>query len=407
MEKDSPHKSYARIYTFIFLLIVTLSLSLLSLNLKNITFGAGADEGYYLAYADYISHKGIGGYANLFSSYLGNQKNWLFPNPLRAGFILLSSLFVTIFGSDFFSLTYLSLFSFCIFLFVCFYFTRRYFDQKIAVLLTLLLAFSPLNMAMARRALTESTLNLFSILSIWLFFDLLKHRSNRKYAIFIFVYAFTILVKETAVLLSSVFVVYLVFYKFVFKKRVNLADFLSATLIPFTIVGFIYINLSGGLSRIIDTTRIYLASPVTNQYALLFGSGPWFRYIIDYVILSPWVAVFSIGFLFYYLLSKEYDEKIVYFLLVLIVPFLVFNIFTKNIRYVMVLDMPMRLFSIIILKKLLELRFPKHAFTLLIALVITLSMLDYFNFQNLFLKESIYDPVSFLLLRAKHIIPYQ
>ncbi|MCX5704328.1 MAG: glycosyltransferase family 39 protein [Candidatus Omnitrophica bacterium] len=407
MEKNSPHKSYARIYPFIFLLIVTLSLSLLSLNLKNIIFGERVDEGYYLAYANHISHKGIGGYADLFSSYLGNQKNWLFPNPLRAGFILLSSLFVTIFGSDFFSLTYLSLFSYCILLFICFYFTRKYFDEKIAVLFTLLLAFSPLNMAMARRALIESTLNLFSILSIWLFFGLLKNRSNWKYILFISVYSFTILVKETAVLLSSIFVIYLIFHKFVFKKGVYLKDFLSTTLIPFAIAGFIYINLAGSLSNVIGTVKIVLASPETNQYAILFGSGPWFRYIIDYIILSPWVAILCIGFIFYYLLSKEYDEKTVYFLLVLIVPFLLFNIFTKNIRYVMILDVPMRLFSVLILKKLAEYKFPKYAFILIITLVITLSIFDYLNFRSLFLREGIYDPVSFLLLRAKHIIPYQ
>ncbi|MDP3786416.1 MAG: glycosyltransferase family 39 protein, partial [Candidatus Omnitrophota bacterium] len=210
----------------VFLLVLAVSFTLTSLSIKDVEFESGADEGYYLRYASYIGEHGLGGFTDLFKNYIENQRDWLYSNPLRIGFITLSSVWLKIFGYSFLNLAYFSLFSFCVFLIISFYFASKYFDDKTALLLAILLAFSPLNMAMARRALLDSTFNLFCILSIWLFFDLLKKRTTLKYILFILIYSFTILVKETGVLLSIFFLLYLIFYKD--KKYL-----LSVTLFPF------------------------------------------------------------------------------------------------------------------------------------------------------------------------------
>ena len=383
-----------------FLLVLAVSFTLTSLSIKDVEFASGADEGYYLRYASYIGEHGLGGFADLFKNYIENQKDWLYPNPLRMGFIALSSVWLKIFGYSFLNLAYFSLFSFCVFLIISFYFAAKYFDEKITLLLAILLAFSPLNMAMARRALLDSTFNLFSIFSIWLFFGLLKKRTLLKHILFILIYSFTILVKETGVLLSLFFALYLIFYKG--KKY-----FLSVTLFPFLIVGSTYIILAGGLSNVIDMIKIILTSPGHNEYAILFGSGPWFRYLIDYILLSPWVVILSSGFVFWYLASKEHDERVTYFLLAFVVLFFSLNFFTKNVRYLMILDMPMRLFSVLMLKKLFEARFPKQAFILLSVSVVAIAAFDYLNFYNLFARGEIYDPVSYWLLRGQHIIPWR
>ena len=383
-----------------FLLVLAVSFTLTSLSIKDVEFASGADEGYYLRYASYIGEHGLGGFADLFKNYIENQKDWLYPNPLRMGFIALSSVWLKIFGYSFLNLAYFSLFSFCVFLIISFYFAAKYFDEKITLLLAILLAFSPLNMAMARRALLDSTFNLFSIFSIWLFFGLLKKRTLLKHILFILIYSFTILVKETGVLLSLFFALYLIFYKG--KKY-----FLSVTLFPFLIVGSTYIILAGGLSNVTDMIKIILTSPGHNEYAILFGSGPWFRYLIDYILLSPWVVILSSGFVFWYLASKEHDERVTYFLLAFVVLFFSLNFFTKNVRYLMILDMPMRLFSVLMLKKLFEARFPKQAFILLSVSVVAIAAFDYLNFYNLFARGEIYDPVSYWLLRGQHIIPWR
>ncbi len=391
----------------IFALVLCLCLTLISTGLKDVKFASGADEGYYLKYASYIGEHGLGGFPDLFKNFIGDQKNWLFPSPIRMGYIALSSAWLKVFGYSFINLAALSLFSFLIFLAISFYFARKYFNDKIAVLFVTLLAFSPLNMAMARRALLDSTFNLFATLSIWLFFGLLKNRSWSRYFLFIAVYAFTILVKEMAVLLSLFFALYLIFSKFVLKKTVTTKDFLSATVFPLLIAGSAYLIAAGNLSDAVNTVRITLTSLEHNEYLLLFGSGPWFRYIIDYTALSPWVIILSLGFVSWYIAANGRDETVSYLILACAVLFFSINFFAKSVRYVIMLDAPMRLFSVLILNRIFEARLPKYALILTAVSVAAIAVFDYLNFYGLFVSGNIYDPQSYWLLISKHIIPWR
>jgi 4-amino-4-deoxy-L-arabinose transferase-like glycosyltransferase len=371
-------------------------------------FAEQADEGYYLRYATTISDKGLGEFRNLFTEYIANEKNWLFPNPLRIGFIIISSIFCKIFGNSFMALAYLSFLSYLTFIVINYHFCRRIFDKEKAMLLSILIAFSPINMAMSRRALSDSLTTLFLGLSIWLFLDAVtKDKRIIKKILFLLTFSFSILTKETCIFLAVPLLIFIVIYKTIFKGKVKWSDCLYIFIYPVFLLLLVYYFASGSLFKITEVVKVVSTTVKDNQYAILFGSGPWFRYIIDYILLSPWVAILSMGFILSYLFSKDSDEKILYFLLVFIVLFFVLNIFTKNIRYVMILDMPMRLFSVFMLKKLFENKFPKYAFILITVLVISISVFDYINFFDLFIKEGIYDPVSFSLLRAKHIIPWK
>ena len=400
-------KSYSKKYTLLFIIIILFSFSLIFPSLKNVKYFPEADEGYYLKYATYISTNGIGNFHELFKDYIENKNNWLYPSPLRIGYILLSAASMKIFGNTFLSLSLLSLVSYLAFLIVSFYFTRKYFDEKIAFLLTILLAFSPLNMAMARRALQDSTANLFYILSIWLFFDLLSKRSNLKYVLFVLIFSFTILVKEPALLLSPVFIIYILIHKYLLKNPIHIKDILAITVYPFAIVGLVYMSCAGDFSYVLNTVKTILISQKTNQFSILYGSGPWFRYLIDFMLLSPLVCILSIGFIFYCLTLKELDSRISYFLVIFVLVLFFFNLFDKSIRHVIILDMPMRLFAIFMLKNIFETKIPKYSAIITAAIVIIISVFDYINFNYLFIHQRIYDPVSFWLLRAEHFIPWR
>lgn len=405
MAKNCNSKSYTKRYTLLFITLLSIAFFLIFSSLKHLHFDANADEGYYLKYATYVNTNGIDRFPDLFKDYIDNKDNWLFPNPLRIGFILISAVFVKIFGSTFMSLALLSLASYLAFLIISFNFTRKYYDEKTSLFFLFLLAFSPLNMAMARRALMDSTANLFYILSIWLFLDLLNKGNNLKYAIFVIIFSFSILVKETTVLLSPIFILCMLFYKYSLKRSINLKDLLSVTIYPYAIVGLAYMSFAGRFSYIVDTVEIILSSPKTNQYAILYSSGPWFRYLIDFMLLSPWVCILSTGFVFYCFTLKRVDSRISYFLIIFVLGFFVFNMFTKNIRYIIMLDMPMRLFAILMIKNIVETKMKNYSTVIIAVIVITISMSDYVNFNDLFVQKGISDPISYHLLRARKIIP--
>lgn len=138
--------------------------------IKYVNFAKNADEGFYLRYANAISNKGIAEFRNLFTEYINNKENWVFPNPLRIGSIIIASLWCRVFSNSFVALAYLSFFSFILFIIINYIFCNRVFGREKATFLAFLIAFSPINMAMSRRALCDSLTTLFLGLCIWLFF---------------------------------------------------------------------------------------------------------------------------------------------------------------------------------------------------------------------------------------------
>ncbi len=382
-----------------------ISFVLLCSTFKYIQFAVTTDEGYYFKYATYIAKNGIMGFPGLFSDYIQNNGHWLFPSPIRIGYIIISSIWLKIFGQTFFNLACLSLFSFYVFLIFCFYFIKKYFDQRIASLSVVLMAFSPLNMAMARRALMDATVNLFTVASVWFFLESLKEKRLSKTIIFIAIYTATILIKENSVLISVFFVFYILMRRLIFKNNLRLIDFLAVTIIPFALAGVVYVALAGGFTPVADTVKIILSSPHFNRYAILFGSGSWVRYIIDFMLLSPWTCILAIGFTVYYLIRPEWDEPTFYLILFSLTMVILMDFFTKNIRYLLMLDMPIRLLAVLALGKLTG-RIFKNSATFVVGIFIAaIALFDCLNFIDFFIQQGIYDPVSCWLLKASHIIP--
>jgi len=386
-------------------LIIALALTLVLSTFEQVRFFARADEGCYLRYAAYLGEKGPSGLAAIFQGFIQDQPHWFNPNPLRIGFIILSGAWLKILGYSFMNLAFLSLFSYALFLGLSYYFSRKYLGEQLALLLVILLAFSPLQMAMARRALIESTTNLFLVSAVWLFWDFLKSRSRLKSILFIAVFTGSILIKETSVLLIFVFLPYFLADRFIYGKKTSLKEIAFILFLPLILAGLAYLLL-GCFPYILETLKILCGPPQPASYATLFCSGPWYRYLIDYMLLSPWVVILAVGFIFSFFLQREEEGLSLYFIFVFLLTFILFNIFMKNVRYVIILDTPLRLFSLLMLNRIVGRIYPRQAMKLTFALVMALALFDYFNFYQLFIQEGIYDPASFFLLKAKHFIPF-
>src|SRR5437764_11029814 len=108
---------------FLFLGVTALLIS----SLHRITYYPEADEGYYLQYMDYIHREGIQGFPHLFQDYLRDHRNWIYPTPIRIGFISASALAARIWGPQFLTLSYISLLSCGALILVNYYFLERHF----------------------------------------------------------------------------------------------------------------------------------------------------------------------------------------------------------------------------------------------------------------------------------------
>lgn len=389
----------------VLLLIICVSVLILP-SIRDVEFAEKADEGYYLRYADEISTHGLTEFRNLFTQYIENKSHWFFPNPLRIGFFLVASAWINIFDKSFFALSYLSFLCYLLFIITNFHFCRKHFGEEKAIFLSLLIAFSPLNMGMSRRALADSAVTLFLALSMWLFLEMLREDKNfKKKGAFLLIFSFSILMKETCALLIAPFLIFIIAYDINTEGKIKSQNIIF-TIFPLVIAFLVYIILSGSLGKTIEVIKIILQSPGSNEYALRYGAGPWFRYIIDFMLLSPCTLILSIGYIF--CIAKNWDlinwNKL-FFLTILLVLFCILNFFTKNLRYVMILDMPIRLFSIFMIYRLIPEKVNDNLRRIALATIILLiCVTDYFTYKNIFVINSVYDPVSIWLLGYRNII---
>ena len=50
----------------------------------------------------------------------------------------------------------------------------------------------------------------------------------------------------------------------------------------------LWLFAAGDLGTLLQVVRGIVSSPAENAYAKLLGLGPWYRYLLDYLVLSPW-----------------------------------------------------------------------------------------------------------------------
>ncbi len=377
------------------------------------SFMKRADEGYYFIFASRVAERGLSQFPALIKSYASNTELHLYPPPSRVGHILLTALWLKLFGYSFVNLARFSFFCYVLFILVCFYFSLKLFGRDLAFPFALLSASSPLVMAMGKRAHLDSNANLFWALCIWIFLGFLITKKKSKFIIFLIVYSVCISIKESSAFLLVFFVMYFLIHKYYFKNAISNNYLLGIIFIPPILIGISYLVLFGGfynfLSLIKGLLDTHFGSVKFSQYAVLFCTGPWYRYIIDYLLLSPVTTLLFLGYLGYILISRKWEDKILYFFLYFITVFGIFSNlkYSKVVRFVINLDMVISLFSVFMLYELFRQKNKRYQTYFVLMGVIVIFFVNYHNFLYLFCNRNIYDPVSYWLLQAKKIIPYQ
>ncbi len=373
-------------------------------------YAKSADEGYYFTFANLIAEDGISRFPQLAKVYIDNKEARLFPTPLRVGHILSTALWFKLFPNTYVSLARFSLFCFILFLVMSFYFARRHFGDDVAYPFVLLLSSSPLMMAMARRALSDIHGNLYWGLAIWLFLDFLRRGNKIKYLMFILAYAFSIIVKESSIALLLFFVTFFFIHKYIYKGDISNAYLIGIIILPVLLVGATYIILFGGIGNVIGIIGAVLDTHFgvqASRYATLYCTGPWFRYIVDYLLLSPITTLLFIGYFCYRLVIRRNEWKIAYFMAYFTAIFLIFsNVrYSKVVRFVINLDMVIALFSVLFLYELFRQQDKRRQTFIVFGITAVIFILNYLSFIDIFCIKDLYDPVSAGLLSARKFIP--
>ncbi|MCX5677636.1 MAG: glycosyltransferase family 39 protein [Candidatus Omnitrophica bacterium] len=387
---------------FTVLLIAAFAIGiLLRISFLNVSqYNMGPDESFYLRYANIFAEKGLPSINGMAIEYIANAGMHLFPNPTRIGQIVMSGLWLKMLnGFDFNALVRMSAFFSILSLFVGYLFAKKLFDEKIALLSLMLFAVSPLNLALARRALQDGTIYFFVLLTLYAFYIALKRQSRVAYIFFIVSFFICVMVKESTVLLAAFFAFFILWDRTFYNKSLNVllpAISIAAAFVFITVAYLVFI----GQDNLVRLVNIISTSPMTNEYARMYQSGSLLRYLIDFILISPLTVIAAAGFFVLFITGNiAQDDASFYLVTFFIISYMVYSLFSKNLRYVIFLDLPIRILAAVFMSKLFT-RFGNKAFALSVSAVMAVAVTDFLLFKHIFLTCAVYDPVTVNLLNA-------
>lgn len=374
----------------------------------SVAYHADLDEGTYLGYVAHVAEHGLGSYPELFRGYAADSERWIFPSPLRVGFVAGAAGWAQLCGASYLALSWFSLASHLAFVLLNFVCLRRHRGDRVALGVSALLAFSALHLVIARTALLDSHAVLWQAATFWLFVELLHAPARRLWSmLFVPVCAWTIVVKEASVFLVAplalVYAVECVRSRGALSWRRGVALFGLAFALAFGVLAL----AAGGIAELRECVHIVRASLATNEWAKANLAGPWYRYVVDALLVSPYVTLVALVGAGAVLLrardaAREYSLELRWFAIAAL-GIGGLSLIGKDLRYALALHVATCLAAWCGLEFVFERARPvvARAGLVLAALLLCVSELCTFN---LFIDRGLYDPVTHWLVRVRELV---
>jgi len=265
-----------------------------------------------------------------------------------------------------------------------------------------LLAFSPLQVHLAQHALIDGVFTFWAILNVWLLWENLQRPNDRR-----LLAAFAIGLAGMVITKENSFFVYLALCGLVGVNRWAKFGHVTPRLLFMGVLGpFLglatLVVLAGGPQQFIEIYHLLVTKAETLTYAIKTGDGPWYRYLVDLMLLSPLVLVLAIGGVF----SQVRGHR-AYVYLVAFVGFsyaIMCNIrYGMNLRYASIWDLPMRALAAAQVGAIAA-RFGARQSLVTGVVIAALCAYDLRQYQLFFVDSSLYELVTGGLLQVVKIL---
>ncbi|HEY2714353.1 MAG TPA: hypothetical protein VGI60_17720 [Chthoniobacterales bacterium] len=163
---------------------------------------------------------------------------------------------------------------------------------------TALMATSPLDVYLCQRAMIDGYFAFWALAALWLAWENLQ-RPRRAGWLVAYALCLTVVVltKETAA-----FVVLAILGIFLANRLLHLGtvtpQLLAATIIGPAIAALILFVMIGGVGETIRFYEMFVAKSRSSFYSVAAQDGPWYRYAIDFALVSPAIVAFAVGGIF-------------------------------------------------------------------------------------------------------------
>jgi 4-amino-4-deoxy-L-arabinose transferase-like glycosyltransferase len=365
----------------------------------------GFDEGLYREYVNSLARVGLTNYSDIVDHYIEVQKTLpgsILP-PTRFLYIFSAYVWHQLFGTEALAALHnvASLFGILnLLLATCF--AWRLKGPAAGLTVAALIAVAPTQLHMSQHALVDGFFTFWGLLSVWLLWENLRAARNWRWLIpYSLTLALMVITKENAAFVYFALLVLLLANRW-FKWGTVTRELLACTFIG-PLLGFvILVFLAGGLETLRTSYQLSVSKNFSLPYAVMTGDGPWHRYIVDLLLVSPVVVVLALGALFQLKMDKKPE---LFVLLFIAASYLVMcNLkYGMNLRYANMWDLPLRILAFSTLGAL-AVSLQRYRVVALAAAIAFLCVLEYRQYLILFVNYPLYELVPGGVLRALHIL---
>lgn len=365
----------------------------------------GFDEGLYREYVNALTKNGLGSYPDMVEGYIDAQTKMPTPMlpPVRFFYIFNGYIWQRVFGSEALeSLRQVAAFFSVLTLLLATAFAWRLRGPTWACAIAALMAFAPTQIHMSQHALIDGFFTFWTLVALWLLWEnLVVPNDWRRLAGFGCSLALLVITKE-----NSCFV-WLAIAALILANRWLEFGTTTRSLLLVAVAGpllgvVVLVFLSGGLANLIETYRLLVTKASVAHYAIMTGDGPWYRYLVDLMLVSPIILVLAIGALFR--VNRTMKPEF-YFVVFIAASYLIMcNVkYGMNLRYANIWDMPLRFLAVSCLSGVAGLiaRYRNLIFGVAIGLI---AAFEFHQYIVLAVRYPLYELITHDLLQALHIL---
>ena len=365
----------------------------------------GFDENLYRGYVDNLIRYGVTAYPDFAQHYIELQTRLpsaILP-PTRFLYVFAAYAWHSVTGAD--ALTALhnvsSAFSMLL-LVLATGFAARMGGLRVAILVGALMAFAPTQIHMSQHALIDGFFTFWATLCLWLLWENLRKPDDWRWLTgFGVSLALLVLAKENAMFVYIGLVgLVLANYWLRFGQVTRL---LLATMFVGPLLGVaLLVNLCGSPMQAFRIYQLLVSKASVLPYAIATGDGPWYRYLVDLMIMSPIVLVLAIGGIF---TLRRADKAGAYMLAFVSASYLLMcNVrYGMNLRYANIWDLPLRYLAVGCLSHVSEL-FGRRAALALYVLTGLACLHELRQYLIFFVQDDLYELITAGLLETIKIL---
>lgn len=367
--------------------------------------GIGFDEGLYRNYVNSVIREGLGEYPAIVDHYIEVQRaltGSILP-PVRFLFILSAYLWHCVFGTEALAALHdvAALFS-ILTLLLASAFAWRLKGRAWALGVAALMGCAPTQIHMSQHALVDGFFTFWALLSVWLLWENL--RAPRKPVLLVL---YTICLSLLVLTKENSFFVFVALLALMVANRWLGFGSVTKEILVCTFVGPLFgvvalVFLAGGMETLLTVYRLSVGKNFTLGYAIMTGDGPWYRYLVDLLLVSPLVFLLAIGSIF--CLNRKKTTELYLTIFIAASYAIMCNIkYGMNLRYANMWDMPMRFlaFSQLVTWGSLLRKYQTATVTAGVLLVCAFELRQY---VVLFVQSPLYELITEGLLRALRIL---